>query len=217
MSDAEGGPVTPDAATTVLIVDDHPVVRSGLRALLENAPGIEVVGEAANGVEALKQAARLHPHVVLSDLRLGDGMDGVGVARALRDVPDVAVLILTTYDHDTDIMRAVEAGAVGYLLKDADPGEIVRAVTAAAAGEMVISPDQKERVVQSMRAATRTLSDREREVLALAAQGLSNTAIAASLFVSEATVKTHLGHVYDKLGAPNRTAAVATARERGIL
>lgn len=205
------------SVTTVLIVDDHPVVRSGMRTLLENADGIQVVGEAADGAQALELAGRLRPDVVLSDLRLGDGIDGVGVARALRDVPDVAVLILTTYDHDTDIMRAVEAGAVGYLLKDAAPADIVRAVVAAAAGEMVLSAEQSHRVVQSMRAGTRALSEREKEVLALVAQGLSNTAIAATLFVSEATVKTHLAHVYDKLEAPNRTAAVAAARALGIL
>lgn len=205
------------SVTTVLIVDDHPVVRSGMRTLLENADGIQVVGEAADGAQALELAGRLRPDVVLSDLRLGDGIDGVGVARALRDVPDVAVLILTTYDHDTDIMRAVEAGAVGYLLKDAAPADIVRAVVAAAAGEMVLSAEQSHRVVQSMRAGTRALSEREKEVLALVAQGLSNTAIAGTLFVSEATVKTHLAHVYDKLEAPNRTAAVAAARALGIL
>lgn len=203
--------------TSVLIVDDHPVVRAGLRTLLDGQPGLTVVGEAADGAAAIELARTLRPEVVLCDLRLRDGVDGVGVARALRGRDDPAVLILTTYDHDGDIVRAVEAGAAGYLLKDADPAVIVRAVQAAAAGESVLSEDQVERVVATMRTAPRTLSEREIEVLTLLGDGLSNRELARRLLVSEATVKTHLAHIYDKLGAANRTAAVAAARERGLL
>ena len=203
--------------TSVLIVDDHPVVRAGLRTLLDGQPGLTVVGEAADGAAAIELARTLRPEVVLCDLRLRDGVDGVGVARALRGRDDPAVLILTTYDHDGDIVRAVEAGAAGYLLKDADPAVILRAVQAAAAGESVLSEDQVERVVATMRTAPRTLSEREIEVLALLGDGLSNRELARRLLVSEATVKTHLAHIYDKLGAANRTAAVAAARERGLL
>ena len=203
--------------TSVLIVDDHPVVRAGLRTLLDGQPGLTVVGEAADGAAAIELARTLRPEVVLCDLRLRDGVDGVGVARALRGRDDPAVLILTTYDHDGDIVRAVEAGAAGYLLKDADPAVIVRAVQAAAAGESVLSEDQVERVVATMRTAPRNLSEREIEVLVLLGDGLSNRELARRLLVSEATVKTHLAHIYDKLGAANRTAAVAAARERGLL
>lgn len=203
--------------TSVLIVDDHPVVRSGLRTLLAAAPGIEVVGEAADGATAIRLAREVAPDVVLCDLRLGDGIDGVGVARELVSRQGPAVVILTTYDHDTDIVRAVEAGAAGYLLKDAGLDQIVRAVQGAAAGETVLSEAMTARVVDTMRSAPKALSDREREVLTLVGEGLSNRQIAKRLFVSEATVKTHLSHVYDKLAAPSRTAAVAAARARGLL
>lgn len=203
--------------TRVLVVDDHPIVRSGLRTLLDGQPGIDVVGEAADGATALDLAGALTPDVVLCDLRLGDGMDGVGVARALQRPGGPAVVILTTYDHDTDIVRAIEAGASGYLLKDAAPAQIVRAVELAAAGETVLSAAQEARVVATQRSAARALSEREREVLQLIALGMSNREVARRLFVSEATVKTHLAHVYDKLGAPSRTAAVAVAREHGLL
>lgn len=203
--------------TSVLIVDDHPVVRSGLRTLLAAAPGIEVVGEAADGATAIRLAREVAPDVVLCDLRLGDGIDGVGVARELVSRQGPAVVILTTYDHDTDIVRAVEAGAAGYLLKDAGLDQIVRAVQGAAAGETVLSEAMTARVVDTMRTAPKALSDREREVLTLVEEGLSSRQIAKRLFVSEATVKTHLSHVYDKLAAPSRTAAVAAARARGLL
>ncbi|GAA1744875.1 response regulator transcription factor [Nostocoides vanveenii] len=203
--------------TRVLVVDDHPIVRSGLRTLLDGQPGIDVVGEAADGATARKLAGALAPDVVLCDLRLGDGMDGVGVARALQRPGGPAVVILTTYDHDTDIVRAIEAGAAGYLLKDAAPAQIVRAVELAAAGETVLSAAQEARVVATQRSAPRALSERELDVLQLIALGLTNREVARRLFVSEATVKTHLAHVYDKLGAPSRTAAVAVAREHGLL
>lgn len=201
----------------VVIVDDHPIVRSGLRTLLDGQAGLVVVGEAGDGTSAIALAAELEPDVVLCDLRLGDGLDGVGVTRALRGSGGPAIVILTTYDHDTDIMRAVEAGAVGYLLKDAAPETIVRAVEQAAAGESVLTAAQTERVVATMRSAPRALSEREREVLALVVEGLSNRQIAKRLFVSEATVKTHLAHVFDKLDVTSRTAAAAAARSLGLV
>lgn len=202
----------------VLLVDDHPVVRAGLRLLLTASPDLDIVGEAETGAEAIALARTLNPDVVLCDLRLGDGVDGVGVAAALsgRDAP--AVLILTTYDHDRDIVRAVEAGAAGYLLKDAAPQAIIDAIRAAATGETVLSADQTERVVATMRTApSRALSEREVDVLTKAGAGLSNREIAKALLVSEATVKTHLAHINDKLGTTSRTAAFAVARDLGWL
>lgn len=206
----------------VLLVDDHPVVRSGLRAVLEATGRVEVVGEAASGEQALALTPTTSPDVVLMDLNLGDGMDGVATTtRILAGGPGEhppAVLILTTYDHDADIVRAVEAGASGYLLKDASPEAIADAVAAAARGETVLASGLAQRLVQRMRApAEPTLTPRELEVLRLVEQGSSNRAIAKAMFVSEATVKTHLVHINDKLGVDNRTAAVTTARERGLL
>ncbi|GMA21490.1 response regulator transcription factor [Arsenicicoccus piscis] len=202
----------------VLIVDDHPVVRSGLVALLGAQPDLEIVGESASGEEAVQLAAQTAPEVVLCDLRLGAGMDGVAVTRALAGLAaSPAVVILTTYDHDVDIVRAVEAGAAGYLLKDAAPAEIAAAVTQAAAGETILSPDLTERVIHTMRNRTAGLSARELDVLRLVAQGLSNRDTAARLFVSEATVKSHLIHVFSKLGVDSRTAAVAAARAAGLI
>lgn len=198
---------------SVLVVDDHPVVRAGLTALLSVQPGLRVVGEAADGTEAVRLAAELAPDVVLCDLRLGDGPDGVQVTRAV----DTAVLILTTYDHDADLVRAVEAGAAGYLLKDADPADIVAAIQAAARGETVLGPHLTSRVVAAMRVRRADLSARELEVVGLVAHGLSNRDIARRLVVTEATVKTHLNHVFGKLGVDNRTAAVAAARGAGLL
>lgn len=198
---------------SVLVVDDHPVVRAGLAALLSVQPDVRVVGEAADGTEAVRLAAELAPDVVLCDLRLGDGPDGVQVTRSL----DTAVLILTTYDHDVDLVRAVEAGAAGYLLKDAAPSDIVAAIHAVARGETVLGPRLTRRVVDAMRVRRAELSARELDVLRLLAQGLSNREIARRLVVSEATVKTHLNHVFGKLGVDNRTAAVAAARVSGLL
>lgn len=198
---------------SVLVVDDHPVVRAGLTALLSVQPGLLVVGEAADGAEAVRLAAKLAPDVVLCDLRLGDGPDGVQVTREV----DQAVLILTTYDHDADLVRAVEAGAAGYLLKDADPADIVAAIQAAARGETVLGPHLTSRVVAAMRVRRAELSARELEVLGLVEHGLPNRDIARRLVVTEATVKTHLNHVFGKLGVDNRTAAVAAARGAGLL
>lgn len=200
----------------VLVVDDHPVVRSGLKALLASEPGIDVVGEAASGAEALALASQAD--VVLCDLRLGDGLDGVGVTRALRAQPDApAVLILTTYDNDSDIVRAVMAGAAGYLLKDAEPAALVRAIHEAAEGRLVLAPGLEERVTDRMVKGVPTLSERELDVLRLVAEGKSNREVAKALFVSEATVKTHLVHIFAKLGVDNRTEATARARDHGLV
>lgn len=215
------GPVrVPSVPVRVLVVDDHPVVRAGLVALLSVQPGLVIVGEAADGGAAIAAAQRLRPHVILCDLRLGEGPDGVEVARAVRSgAGDVApaVLILTTYDHDVDLVRAVEAGAAGYLLKDAEPAAIVEAIEVAARGGSVLGPELTERVVQTMRIRRAELSPRELQVLQLVAEGLSNREVSRRLVVSEATVKTHLNHVFGKLGVDSRTAAVASARAAGLL
>lgn len=204
--------------TRILIVDDHPVVRSGLRALLDGTEGIDVVGAAASGEEALALVGETRPDVVLCDLRLGPGLDGVGVTSALRAVPGApAVLILTTYDNDSDIARAVLAGAAGYLLKDAEPDEIARGIADAAAGRLVLSREMEGRVVERMTRGVPTLSARELDVLRLVAEGVTNRGIAKRLFISEGTVKTHLVHAFAKLGAESRTAAVAAARRHGLL
>jgi DNA-binding NarL/FixJ family response regulator len=203
---------------TLLIVDDHPVVRDGLRGMFAGTGEFEVVGEAADGTEALTLADRLRPDVVLMDLRM-PGMDGVRAINSLRErgLPS-RVLVLTTYDTDSDVLPAIEAGATGYLLKDAPREELFRAVRAAARGEAVLSPSVATRLIGQMRApAQEPLSQRELEVLGLIAGGRTNREAAAHLFISEATVKTHLLHIYGKLGVKDRAAAVATAYERGLL
>lgn len=202
----------------VLIVDDHPVVRRGLVALLGAEPGIKVVAEAASGEEALTIVDAIEPDVVLCDLRLGPGMDGVAVVAALkgrRNGP--AALILTTYDNDSDIARAVLAGAAGYLLKDAEPSEIARGVADAAAGYLVLADDLERRMSDRIVQGVPRLSPRELDVLKLVSEGLTNREIAKCLFVTEATVKTHLVHAFGKLEADSRTSAVANAREHGLL
>lgn len=202
----------------VLLVDDHPVVRSGLEALLGAEPGLAVVGAAASGVQALALVDALHPDVVLCDLRLGEGLDGVDVTAALRGRPDApAVLILTTYDNDSDIARAVLAGAAGYLLKDAEPAAIVAGIADAAAGRLVLSTDLAGRVTERLVQGVPSLSERELDVLRLVAEGLANKEVARRLFISEGTVKTHLVHAFAKLGADSRTAAVTTARRHGLI
>ncbi|MEU0788443.1 response regulator transcription factor [Amycolatopsis sp. NPDC005961] len=202
---------------TVLIADDHPVVRDGLRGIFTGR-GFEVVGEAANGAEAVALAERLRPDVVLMDLRM-PGTDGVAAITELARLGNPArVLVLTTYDTDSDVLPAVEAGATGYLLKDAPREDLFRAVEAAARGEAVLSPAVASRLLGRMRAPVPTaLSQRELEVLTLVARGSTNKEAAKKLFISEATVKTHLIHVYAKLGVKDRAAAVAVAFERGLL
>ncbi|PPS71549.1 MULTISPECIES: response regulator [Streptomyces] len=206
------------APITLLIVDDHPVVRDGLRGMFESAPGFRVLGEAPNGVEAVSLAAALDPDVILMDLRMPGG-GGVDAIRELtRTGARAKVLVLTTYDTDSDTLPAIEAGATGYLLKDAPRDELFTGVRAAAEGRTVLSPAVASRLVSAVRApGNEPLSTREREVLALVARGTSNREIARELFISEATVKTHLTHLYAKLGVNDRAAAVAAAYQRGIL
>jgi len=208
----------------VLLVDDHPVVRRGLRALLEELPELEPVGEAADGAAAIRlldqfqQAGQPRPDVVLMDLRMGAGMNGVEATRLITARTDPpSVLVLTVYSTDADILAAVEAGATGYLLKDAPPEELAAAVRATARGETVLAPPVAARLMGRVRAGRPTLSPRETEILELLAEGLANRQISRRLFISEATVKTHLVHVYDKLGVDSRTAAVAAARTGGLL
>ena len=203
---------------SVLLVDDHPVVRTGLRAVLGSRPGIEILGEAATGEEAVLLAGRLKPDVVLWDLRLGDGMDGVSTTEALRRlIPAPAVMILTTFDRDADILRAIEAGAAGYLLKDVAPDTIFEAIRAAARGEMVLAPELATRILRGMRNPAPRLTERELEVLGQLALGASNKEIARTLFVSEATIKSHLVHIFTKLGVESRARAIHIAGESGLL
>ncbi|MEU0301029.1 response regulator transcription factor [Streptomyces sp. NPDC006175] len=206
---------------TLVLVDDHPVVRDGLSGMFASAPGFEVLGEAADGVAAVELATRLDPDVVLMDLRMPGGGGVAAIAELARLGARSKVLVLTTYDTDSDTLPAIEAGATGYLLKDAPRDELFTAVRAAADGRTVLSPAVASRLVSRVRApggpGQESLSTREREVLRLVAKGTSNREIAAELFISEATVKTHLTHVFAKLGAKDRAAAVAVAYERGIL
>ena len=202
----------------VLLVDDHPIVRAGLRSLFVGVPDVEIVGEAATGEEAVVLTQHLHPDVVLCDLRLGEGMDGIATTAALRALdPAPAVIILTTFDRDAEVLGAIEAGAAGYLLKDVSPATILTAIRRAADGETVLSAELSARVVQVMRSPRIKLTDRELEVLRLLDTGASNREIAKSLFVTEATVKTHLVHIFEKLDVDSRSRAIASARDTGLL
>lgn len=207
----------------VLLVDDHPVVRAGLRAMLTEFDGISVAAEAANGEAALQELARLNAHgsrvdVVLMDLQMGAGMDGVTATSRIRLLDQAPpVLILTTYDTDADILAAVEAGASGYMLKDAPPEQIRQAVLAAAAGQTALAPRVAALLMGRISSPAPALTPREVQLLERLATGLSNRAIAKEMFISEATVKTHLVHIYEKLGVDNRTAAIAVATERRII
>lgn len=209
----------PDGAPPIriLIVDDHPIVRDGIRGMITGDDRFEVIGEASDGEQAVNRARTDQPDVVLMDLRM-PGMDGVEATRQIVDEGLANVLILTTYDSETDVLPAIEAGATGYLLKDAARDELLDAVIAASGGESVLSPPIARRLMGQVRQPRRTaVSDRELEVLQQVAKGNTNKEIAAELFISEATVKTHLLHIYEKLEASDRASAVARGFEIGLL
>lgn len=218
-SAAPAAPAETTPPVRVVLCDDHAVVRAGLRALLGSDPGVAVVGEADSGAEAVALAAKLAPDVVLMDLQLGPGMDGVEATRRITAASggSVHVLVLTTYDTDADITRAIEAGATGYLLKAERPDELFTAIHSAAAGRTALSAPVAHRVMARMRSPRPTLTDRERDILGQLSRGLTNRDIAKALFLSEATVKTHLGRIYDKLGVDTRAGAVAVAKEQRLL
>lgn len=212
----------PRPAVRIVLVDDHPVVRAGLRALVEGQPDLEVVGEAATPDEAVRAATHERPDVVLMDLSLGDGPGGAtgGVeatarVRALDPAPHV--LVLTTYDTEADVLRVLDAGATGYLLKDAPPRELFDGIRATARGETVLAPTVARMLVRRAASPAPAVTEREVEVLELLAQGLGNREMARRLLVSEATVKSHLSHVYAKLGVDTRAGAVAAAIERRVI
>jgi DNA-binding NarL/FixJ family response regulator len=202
----------------LLIVDDHPVVRDGLKVAFTGEPDIHVVGEAANGLQAIEKVKSLNANVVLMDLRMPE-MDGVRAIRKLKETsPRTRVLVLTTFDTDSDVLPAIEAGATGYLLKDAPTEELLRAVRAAHQGQSVLSPTVANRLIGEVRKPQRgTLSKRELEVLRLVAGGTTNREAATKLFISEASIKTHLLHIYAKLDVRDRAAAVGEAYRRGLL
>ncbi len=201
----------------ILIADDHAIVRAGIRQLLETQPDFEIVAEVENGREALEQAILHNPDVVLMDLRMPE-MDGVQAITTIKaQHPDIHILVLTTYDTDADIVRAVDAGATGYLLKDVPREELFRAVRATARGETVLASSVAARLMGKVRSGgDEMLSAREIEVLLLVARGATNQEIAENLFISKATVKSHLIQICNKLGVSDRTSAVTTALERGV-
>jgi DNA-binding NarL/FixJ family response regulator len=202
----------------ILIVDDHPIVRNGLRGAFADVPDIEVTAEAANGLQALTEVARHPIDVVLMDLRMPE-MGGREAIIALAEAaPRVRVLVLTTFDSEADVLPAIEAGATGYLLKDAPPEDLIRAVRAADRGESVLAPSVADRLIGHVRKSTvAALSNRELQVLKLIADGASNKEAAKHLFISEASIKTHLQHIYDKLDVRDRAAAVGEGYRRGLL
>ena len=202
----------------IVLADDHPVVRTGLRAMLSGDPDLDVIGEAATPDDVVALASDLIPDVVLMDLQFGTDQTGADATRRIRALNHPpAVLVLTNYDTDSDILGAVEAGASGYLLKDAPLEELLAAIRAAAAGETALAPAIAGRLLARMRSPQPNLSARETEVLRLVADGATNNDIAARLHISDATVKSHLVHIYTKLGVSSRTAAVASARDSGLL
>lgn len=208
----------------IMMVDDHPVVRTGLRALLEADDDIDVVAEVGSGAEALSRLDELAtteagaPDLALMDLNLGEGIDGIETTRTLRaHHPGVQVLAVTTFDAEADIVGALEAGATGYVLKDSPTEALLAAVREAAAGRSVLSPEVQQRLVARMTDPAGALSPRETEILEALATGATNREVAKALFISESTVKTHLVHLYDKLGVDSRTAALRVARERRLI
>ncbi|MGX6607730.1 response regulator [Micromonosporaceae bacterium Da 78-11] len=202
----------------LLLADDHPIVRAGLRAVLESEPNISVVGDVATAEAAIARAQTGDIDVVLMDLQFGSGLGGSAATRLITSLDaGPRVIVLTTYDTEADIIAAVEAGACGYLLKDAPPEELVAAVRAAAAGQSALAPAITERLIDRIRTPSTALSPRETEVLTLVADGLSNQQIAQRLFVSQATIKSHLVHIFAKIEAESRTAAVAIAIQRGLI
>lgn len=201
----------------VMIVDDHPIVRDGLRGMFAGIEGVDVVGEAGDGARAVDLALVLDPDVILMDLRM-PRMDGVTAIRRLAELGVRArVVVLTTYDTDAEVLPAIEAGATGYLLKDVGTDDLLAFIEAASSGEAVLAPAVTKRLMGRLRDPEPVLSDRELEVLRLVAQGTTNREIASNLFLSEATVKTHLLHVYSKLAVADRAAAVAVGFQRGLL
>lgn len=207
-----------DAEIRLLLADDHPVVRAGLRAVLETEDGMTVVGEAATAEEAVRIAADGGVDVVLMDLQFRDGMNGAEATAAITGKPGAPhVLIVTTYDTDADTLPAIEAGATGYLLKDAPPEELAAAVRTAAAGRTTLAPAVADRLMNRLRIPGTTLTKRETEVLTLVADGLSNQAIGRRLYLTEGTIKSHLVRIYTKLGVDSRTAAIASATRLGVI
>ncbi|MCT9092789.1 response regulator transcription factor [Streptomyces sp. ASQP_92] len=206
------------APIRLLLADDHPIVRAGLRAVLDTEPDFAVTGEAATAERAVELAAPGAYDVVLMDLQFGSGMHGAEATAAITARPGAPrVLVLTTYDTDADILAAVEAGAAGYLLKDAPPEELAAAVRTAASGQSALAPAVAHRLMDRMRTPAEALTRRELEVLQLVGDGLSNQRISKELFLSQATVKSHLVHIYAKLGVDSRTAAVAAASARRLI
>lgn len=202
----------------IVIADDHPVVREGLAGMLAGQYDFEVIGIAENGKEAVALHKELKPDVILMDLQMPI-LDGVEAIKAIQsENASTYILVLTTYDSDADIIRAIEAGAKGYLLKDTPREELFNAIRTASSGESVLAPTVATRLMNRMRApAEENLSAREIEVLELVARGNTNKAVGKTLHISTATVKTHLIHIYNKLGVSDRTAAVTTALEKGII
>ena len=209
----------------VLLADDHEIVRLGLRAVLESADDIEVIGEVATAEAAIAAAQAGGIDVILMDLRFGPGVEGTRLATGADATAEIKrtmekpphVLVVTNYDTDADILGAIEAGALGYVLKDAPPEELLAAVRSAAEGDSTLSPTVANRLMTRVRTPRTSLTPRELEVLKLVASGSSNREIGRTLLLSEATVKSHLVHIYDKLGVRSRTSAVAAARKQGVL